>query len=402
MKFNKTKIRRCLSSFWLHLFDLLFSRKMWERICFVEHWIWHFALTHTEVVHSPKIPSSFSVSFRMPVSWRALWVKCTPYQWLSNKRSTSDPTKSKDIMYPRTNWTECVLPADMGRITDKTERPPVSGQCYQWHRHFKMSGKLKNWKWKIHLPSVLVPGLHLRLCETQSFGDVCSIGDTEVLLTAELALQVLQLCVREGRAPPPGLLHFCENWTQQGVTLSFAVWLVFAVRDGCSRRVDHNVQVGVAIAIRVDAGSVFAVAVSGVSGLCAQYGVRVPVLFLYALYCTEKSPFHQQIAVQCCKKKTKQCNSFCPFSLNQMKKDNCTVTAKVSLIYFSFGIFNKMVSVFLITYLDTVESEEWRNRARMDTALLPANCPPASVFPLNPTPLPVCLLSEKTACSSWL
>jgi hypothetical protein len=55
----------------------------------------------------------------------------------------------------------------------------------------------------IHLPSVLVPGLHLGLRERQGVSDVATIGHAEILLIAELPLQISQLRVGEGSPSSP-------------------------------------------------------------------------------------------------------------------------------------------------------------------------------------------------------
>ena len=50
------------------------------------------------------------------------------------------------------------------------------------------------------LPTVLIPGLDLRFGEVKTFGDVCSVGDAQIFLTAEFPLEVLQLGVSERRS----------------------------------------------------------------------------------------------------------------------------------------------------------------------------------------------------------
>lgn len=51
-----------------------------------------------------------------------------------------------------------------------------------------------------HIPSVLVPGLHLRLRQVERVGNVAPIGHRQVFLAAKFALQVGELRVSERRA----------------------------------------------------------------------------------------------------------------------------------------------------------------------------------------------------------
>ena len=57
------------------------------------------------------------------------------------------------------------------------------------------------------LPTVLVPSLDLSLSKAETFRHVGSICDAQVLLTAELSLEELQLGVREGRPSTSQLLR---------------------------------------------------------------------------------------------------------------------------------------------------------------------------------------------------
>lgn len=45
-------------------------------------------------------------------------------------------------------------------------------------------------------PAILVPGLDLSLCQTESFGDKASLRNRKVLLHAEFPLQELQLTLQ--------------------------------------------------------------------------------------------------------------------------------------------------------------------------------------------------------------
>lgn len=54
-------------------------------------------------------------------------------------------------------------------------------------------------------PPILVPRLDLGLAETQRVGHVTAVRHAQVLLAAELALQVRQLSVCEGGAAPARL-----------------------------------------------------------------------------------------------------------------------------------------------------------------------------------------------------
>lgn len=55
------------------------------------------------------------------------------------------------------------------------------------------------------LPSVLIPSLHLGLRKRQGIRDVAAVRHAEIFLTAELPLEVSQLCVGEGGPPSPRL-----------------------------------------------------------------------------------------------------------------------------------------------------------------------------------------------------
>jgi hypothetical protein len=66
----------------------------------------------------------------------------------------------------------------------------------------KISGRRRR---RRSLPSILIPGLDLRLREGKGVGHVAPVGHTQVLLAAELPLEVGQLGMGEGGPPPPGL-----------------------------------------------------------------------------------------------------------------------------------------------------------------------------------------------------
>lgn len=57
------------------------------------------------------------------------------------------------------------------------------------------------------LPSVLVPGLDLRVGEVEGGCQLHAVLDAQVLLALEAALQLRQLMVREGRPGLSGLLE---------------------------------------------------------------------------------------------------------------------------------------------------------------------------------------------------